>query len=87
MKFLLAGPGDVIGLEPDAISQRYPTPGALDHESDRCPHVEFADVSAAVAVHAGAPSRRRGTGNQHPWLVLVVGPEPTELTVAGDQVT
>src|SRR4051812_18521175 len=45
VKFLLPGPADVKRLEQGAIVKRYPTPGTLDHESDRCPHVEFADVA------------------------------------------
>src|SRR6186997_2063234 len=41
--FLLAGPADVVGLQPGAIVRRYPAPGVVDHESDRCPYVELAD--------------------------------------------
>src|SRR5438270_9827949 len=43
IQFLVAGPADVVGLQPGAIVRRYPAPGTLDHESNRCPYVELAD--------------------------------------------
>src|SRR5262245_18420074 len=45
LRFQMAGPADIAGLAPGAISMRYPPPGALDHESDRCPYVEFSDAA------------------------------------------
>ncbi|MEU5948765.1 hypothetical protein ABZ793_24840 [Micromonospora sp. NPDC047465] len=86
VRFLLAGPADVVRLAPGAITRRYPTPGAVDHESDRCPHVEFADATLPWR-YTPAPRPAAGTGAQHPWLVLVVGLDGDELTLAGDQVT
>lgn len=86
VRFLLAGPADVIGLQPGAIVRRYPAPGAIDHESDRCPYVEFADPSLPWR-YTPAPKPPAGTGNLHPWLVLVVGVEGAELTYADGQVT
>jgi len=86
VRFLLAGPGDVVRLTPGAITKRYPTPGTIDHESDRCPHAEFADASLPWR-YTPAPRPAPGAGGQHPWLVLVVGVEGTELTLAADQVT
>src|SRR5690348_281074 len=41
--FLVAGPADVVALQPGAIVRRFPAPGTLDHESNRCPYVELAD--------------------------------------------
>jgi hypothetical protein len=85
LAFALAGPGDVLGLAPGAISRRYPTPGATDHESDRCPLVEFADPALPWRYTPGAKPAA-GTGAIHPWLVLVVGTEGDELTLTADRV-
>ncbi|MER5423918.1 hypothetical protein [Streptosporangium roseum] len=82
VRFLFAGPGDVIGLIPGAITRRYPAPGASDHESDRCPHVEFAEPSLPWRYTPAT-----GTGTLHPWLVLVVGVEGEELSSASGHVT
>lgn len=85
VRFLLSGAGDVVGLAPGAVTKRYPSPGALDHESDRCPYVELADPALPWR-YTPAPKPAAGTGSLHPWLVLVVGTED-ELTLAGDRVT
>ena len=86
LPFALAGPADVVGLHPGAIVRRYPAPGAIDHESDRCPYVEFAEPSLPWRyTPAGNPAA--GTGGLHPWLVLVVGEEGTELQLDGGRVT
>jgi hypothetical protein len=82
--FLLAGPADVVGLQPGAIVRRYPAPGTLDHESDRCPYVELADPTLPWRY---TPAPTPTDANLHPWLVLVVGQEGSELTLAGGQVT
>jgi hypothetical protein len=84
LPFALAGPGDVIGLRPGAITRRYPTPGASDHESDRCPLVEFGEAALPWRYSPG-PKPAAGTGAVHPWLVLVVGTEPDELTLRGSE--
>lgn len=81
--FALAGPGDVLGLNPGAISRRYPSPGAVDHESDRCPLVEFADPALPWRYTPG-PKPAAGTGVVHPWLVQLVG-TADELTVTDDR--
>jgi hypothetical protein len=85
LTFSLAGPGDILGLSPAAISRRYPTPGAADHESDRCPLVEFADPALPWRYTPG-PKPAAGSGSIHPWLVLVVG-TVDELVVVDDRVT
>ncbi|OAA27365.1 hypothetical protein UG55_100816 [Frankia sp. EI5c] len=85
VRFLLAGPADVVGLTPAAIGRRYPAPGTTDHESDRCPLVEFTDPALPWR-YSPAPGATPGSGTTHPWLVLVVGVEGEELTLAGDQV-
>ena len=83
LAFALAGPGEVIGLRPGAITRRYPTPGATDHESDRCPLVEFSEAALPWRYTPG-PKPAAGTGAVHPWLVLIVGTEPDELSLAGE---
>lgn len=84
LDFLLAGPADVVGVERRAVTARYPTPGTIDHESDRCAHVEFADPGLPWR-YTPAPKPPAGSGTLHPWLVLVVGVEGDEVVLAGDQ--
>src|SRR3954447_2661306 len=86
VRFLLAGPRDVVGLTGGAIAKRYPSPGAIDHESDRCAHVEFADPALPWR-YTPAPKPAAGTGALHSWLVLVVGIDGDELTLGRDAVT
>ena len=69
-----------------AIVRRYPAPGTLDHESDRCPYVELADPSLPWR-YTPAATPAASSANLHPWLVLVVGEEGTELTLAHGRVT
>jgi hypothetical protein len=85
LPFLLAGPPDVAGLRRGAVVRRYPAPGTTDHESDRCPYVEFAQASLPWR-YTPAPKPPAGTGSLHPWLVLLIGVEGTELTLADGQV-
>lgn len=85
VSFLLSGPGDVVGLAPGTVVKRYPTPGAIDHESDRCPHAEFADPALPWR-YTPALKPEAGSGNLHPWLVLVVGVEGSDLTWAAGNV-
>ncbi len=86
LSFLLAGPPDVTGLTPPAIVGRYPRPGTIDAESDKCVHVELADPALPwrYTPHANPAE---GTGALRPWLALVVGVEGDELMLAGDRVT
>ncbi|MFI7494379.1 hypothetical protein ACH9D2_06625 [Kocuria sp. M4R2S49] len=86
VRFLLGGPADVTALAPASITRRYPSPGAPDHESDRCPYVELADPSLPWR-YTPAPKPAAGTGSLHPWLVLVVGFENDEVIIAGKHVT
>lgn len=86
LPFLLAGPADVTGLLPGAVSARYPVPGALDAESDKATHVELVEPTLPWRYSvAGNPPA--GSGALHPWLALIVGLEGSELTLAGDRVT
>src|SRR3954454_409387 len=41
VRFLLAAPHDALGLTGGAIAKRYPSPGSIDHKSDRWAAVEF----------------------------------------------
>ena len=84
VSFLLAGPADVTGLQPGAIVRRYPAPGAQDHESNRCPYVELADPTLPWRY---TPAPTPAGASLHPWLVLVVGREGSELTLDGGHVT
>jgi hypothetical protein len=86
LPFLLAGPADVAGLQPGAIVRRYPAPGTIDHESDRCPYVEFSEASLPWR-YTPAPKPAAGTGHLHPWVVLLVGREGSELTLVDGGVT
>jgi hypothetical protein len=86
LSFLLAGPADVVALQPGAIVRRYPSPNALDHESDRCPYVELADPTLPWR-YTPTPTPAPAIADLHPWLVLVVGQEGSELTLAGAHVT
>lgn len=83
--FLLAGPADVAGLQPTAIVRRYPAPDTPDHESNRCPYVELAADDLPWR-YTPAPTPSAGSAALHPWLVLVVGLEGSELIIAGDHV-
>ncbi|GAA3077359.1 hypothetical protein [Streptosporangium carneum] len=85
VRFLLTGPQDVVGLKPGAIVGRYPAPGAIDAETDKCSHIELADPALPWR-YTPASNPPDGTGNLHTWLALVVGTED-ELTVTGQQVT
>ena len=86
LAFQLAGPADVVALAPGAIVRRYPSSGVLDHESDRCPYVELADPSLPWR-YTPAATPVATNPNLHPWLVLVVGEEPSELALNGNSVT
>ena len=83
VSFLLAGRADVAGLQPGALARRYPAPGVTDHESDRCPYIELADPTLPWRY---TPATTPSGAGLHPWLVLVVGLEGSELTLTGDQV-
>jgi hypothetical protein len=86
LAFLLSGPADVLGLKPGAITGRFPAPGTLDAESDKCCHVEFRDPKLPWR-YTPAPNPAEGTGGLHPWVALVVGTEGDELTLASGTVT
>ena len=81
VRFLLAGPGRRHRPAARARSSgAIPTPGRVDHESDRCAHVEFADPALPWRYTPGGKPGAPGTGALHPWLVLVVGSKASELS-------
>src|SRR5437867_1543050 len=43
LAFLLAGPGDVSGIEPAAFGRRFPPPDATSAETTKCPYLELLD--------------------------------------------
>ena len=84
VEFLLAGPQDVTGLKPGVVSGRHPAPGAIDAQADNCPYVELRDPSLPWR-YTPAANPPAGTGTLHPWLMLVVGVDGQELTLAGQE--
>jgi hypothetical protein len=86
LPFFFAGPADIAGLNPAAIVRRYPAPGTVDHESDRCPYIEVADPSFPWRYTPAVTPPPTNAG-LHPWLVLLVGEEGTELTLGDGRVT
>ena len=72
LAFLLAGPGDVSGLEPAAISPRFPAPDSGDAETTKCPYVELADAALPWR-YTPAATPTGGARRLRPWLILVVG--------------
>lgn len=78
----IAGPGDVAGLSPGAVTRRYPTPGTTDHETNRLPHIEFADPQVPWR-HSPvvAPS---SASDLTPWVALIVAlDDASEIEPAG----
>jgi hypothetical protein len=86
LAFSLAGPSDVAGLQPGAITARYPVPGTLDAESDKSSHVELIEPTLPWR-YSPAGNPPAGSGTLQPWLALVVGVEGDELTIADGRVT
>ena len=82
---LLTGPGDVTGLQRGAVITRFPAPGAIDAETNKCPYVEFADPALPWRY---TPRRTPPATDRvlRPWLALLVGTDD-EVEVAGDVVT
>lgn len=83
LPFLVAGPADVLGLQPGAITRRHPVPDALDHESDRCPYIELADPTLPWRY---TPAVTPVDASLHPWLVLVVA-QTGEVTLGVGEVS
>jgi len=78
----LAGPGDVLAIEPRQVLRASPAPGTRDAEPEFFPLVEF---DAPDLPWAYAPTLPAGA-RLHPWLVLiVVESDPSVRVLRGDQ--
>ena len=71
--FALAGPADVVGVEPRAVVKRYPAPGVADAEHTKAPFIELTPADLPWRYTAVTPEG----GGLRPWMVLVVGPADT----------
>ncbi|HEX6347300.1 hypothetical protein [Umezawaea sp.] len=85
----LYGPGDVVGIDPRAISRVEPLPFTTNFEPNYLAHVEFYDEDFAWRYSPAAPNA--ATRRLTPWLALVVlaegdesGPAEFEDGGAGD---
>ena len=69
--FLLAGPGDIIGIEKKMIVRTEPLHGISDFEPNLLPYIEFYDEDFAWRYTPASPA---GAGEKHlrPWLALIV---------------
>jgi len=80
----LYGPGDVVGVDPRAISRTEPRPGVGNVEPNFLAHIEFSEEDFLWRYSPAAPDG--STRRLAPWLALVVlatdGGTP-ELTEAG----
>jgi hypothetical protein len=76
----LYGPGDVVGVDPRAISRTEPRPGTANVEPNFLAHIEFADEDFPWR-YSPAPSGPT-TARLTPWLALVVLASGTEFAEA-----
>ncbi|MER5510489.1 hypothetical protein ABT052_34925 [Streptomyces sp. NPDC002766] len=66
----LYGPGDVIGVDPRAISRTEPRPGVTNVEPNYLAHIEFSEEDFVWRYSPAAPDG--ATKRLLPWLALVV---------------
>ena len=66
----LYGPGDVVGVDPRAISRTEPRPGTTNHEPNYLTHIEFYDEDFPWRYSPAPPDEK--TQRLAPWLALVV---------------
>ncbi len=74
----LYGPGDVVGVDPRAISRTEPRPGVSTVEPNFLAHIEFSEEDFPWRYSPAAPDA--GTRRLAPWLALVVLATGTEFT-------
>ncbi|MBT2226084.1 hypothetical protein [Nonomuraea sp. NEAU-A123] len=74
------GPGDVVGVDPRAISRAEPRPGTANVEPNFLAHIEFVDEDFPWR-YSPAPSGP-ATARLTPWVALVVLAADTEFTDA-----
>ena len=65
----LAGPGDVVGIDPAEIVRVTPRPGTTDAEPNFLAAIDFDDAGLPWLMTPAAPNPQ---GQLRPWLVLVV---------------
>lgn len=68
---LLAGPGDVIGIQPQAIIRNEPTAGTNEFEPNSLAFVEFYDEDFPWRYTSAAPSQA-DPDKLRPWMMLLV---------------
>ncbi|RSS63482.1 hypothetical protein EF918_30690, partial [Streptomyces sp. WAC06614] len=78
----LYGPGDVIGVDPKAISRVEPRPGTTETEPNYLAHIEFYPEDFAWRYSPAAPDH--ATGRLRPWLALIVLEGPTDTGGPGE---
>lgn len=76
----LVGPGDVVGVDPRAISRTEPQPGVTNVEPNFLAHIEFSEEDFVWRYSPAPPDP--ATGRLAPWLALVVLASGTEFTEA-----
>jgi hypothetical protein len=74
----LYGPGDVVGVDPRAISRTEPRPGVTNVEPNFLAHIEFVEEDFVWRYSPAPPDA--ATGRLAPWLALVVLATGTEFT-------
>ncbi|MGW6572410.1 hypothetical protein ACWGAN_09535 [Streptomyces sp. NPDC054945] len=70
----LYGPGDIVGVDPRAVSRVEPRPGITDTEPNYLAHIEFYPEDYPWRYSPDAPDP--DTGRLRPWLALVVLESP-----------
>ncbi|MFF4816279.1 hypothetical protein ACFY2K_17000 [Kitasatospora sp. NPDC001309] len=76
----LYGPGDVVGIDPRAVSRREPLPGTTNIEPNHLAHIEFYDEDFPWRYSPAAADG--STDRLAPWLALVVLAARTDATGA-----
>ncbi|MFJ9931644.1 hypothetical protein ACIRSJ_00855 [Streptomyces virginiae] len=71
----LYGPGDVVGLDPRAISRTEPLPSVTNVEPNFLAHIEFYDEELLWRYSPAAPD---GSNRLMPWLALIVLAGPAD---------
>ncbi|MEL6531098.1 MAG: hypothetical protein AAFQ27_14135, partial [Pseudomonadota bacterium] len=74
----LAGPGDMIGVAPDAIRKVMPQPGTSDHRAGALPYIEFHDPAFPWLMSPAVPNDER----MLPYLALLCLPDSDTTTVS-----
>ncbi|MFG2874550.1 hypothetical protein ACGFYU_05975 [Streptomyces sp. NPDC048337] len=65
----LYGPGDVVGVDPRAVSRTEPQPSVTNAEPNFLAHIEFYEEDFPWAYSPAVPD---DTGRLRPWLALIV---------------